>query len=75
MILILQHRTLLILLHLISKQDPSNKAGDPFVDVATDSEDEVFENYDDITNYVNSKSSKAKSGTSRDFKVQTRKKK
>ena len=58
-----------------SKQDPSNKVGDPFVDVATDSEDEVFENYDDITNYINSKSSKAKSGTSRDFKVQTRKKK
>jgi hypothetical protein len=46
---------------------------DPFVERVTKSDDEVFENYDDIKMY--SSRSKINSGSSRDFKVQGRKKK
>ncbi|PWA36994.1 zinc knuckle CX2CX4HX4C [Artemisia annua] len=53
----------------------TNKVADPFMDVATESDNEVFDNYDDLTNYLKPTSFKDKGGSSNDFKVQPRKKK
>ena len=46
---------------------------DPLVERVTESDDEVYENYDDIEMY--SYRSNINSGSSRDFKVQGRRKK
>ena len=46
-----------------------NKVVDPYMDVGTEGDNEVFDNYDDITNYVKSTSSKDSGGSSSDFKV------